>query len=335
MSSIPFTRASALTPFIGFSDAIGAPTHRLLDKVHISTRQLEEPEALVALFSSYRFVELVSKQEKAEDLGVILGERTSAFGLGAFGAALQDASTVGEYMETGIRLIGSLSSGERFWISAEEDGLRLNQFLPGPPGYGRCLADVYTLVITLSMLRRCVDPNWSPEEVRIMAGSEQLLGDRRFLGNARIRTGESHSSFTFPRSLLMRPMSGMKRKKQPDGLVCPDMEQAIPTGFKASVEQLIITLMNDETPTVQLTAELAGLTPRTLQRRLADAGYTYSGLLSEIKLRLAREWLTDSEMPVTEIAAALRYNDPSNFTRAFRRQTGMSPLIYRRDYTAG
>ena len=332
MSSIPFTRASALTPFIGFSDAIGAPTDRLLDKVHISTRQLEEPEALVALFSSYRFVELLSRQEKAEDLGVILGERTSAFGLGAFGAALQDASTVGEYMETGMRLIGSLSSGQRFWISAEEDGLRLNQYLPGPPGHGRCLADVYTLVITISMLRRCIDANWSPDEVGLMAGDERLLGNRRFLGNARIRTGESHTSFTFPRSLLERPMAVEERKKQPEGTGSPEMNQAIPTGFRASIEQLIITLMNDENPTVQLTAELAGLSPRTLQRRLADAGYTYSGLLSEIKLRLAREWLIDSDMPVNEIAAALRYNDASNFARAFRRETGFSPQGYRRGH---
>lgn len=335
MPSIPFTRVSALTPFIGFSETIGGPTDRLLCKAHISSKLLEEPEALVPLTSTYRFVELLSRHENIENLGAILGERTSAFGLGAFGAALQGASTVGEYMQTGIRLIGSLSSGERFWISEEDTDLRLNQYLPGPDCYGRSLADVYTLAITISMLRRCTDASWSPGEIRLMAGGEQLLGDRRVFGNAQIITGEPHSSFTFHRSLLQRAMSGVHRNKQQDGTISPDMSQTLPKGFKASIEQLIIMLLNDDSPTIQVTAELAGLSPRTLQRRLAEEGYTYSSLQTEIRMRLAREWLTDSDMPVAEIASTLRYNDASNFARAFRRLAGVSPQTYRRSAPAG
>jgi len=41
------------------------------------------------------------------------------------------------------------------------------------------------------------------------------------------------------------------------------------------------------------------------------------------------DWLDRSDKPVTEIALALGYTDASNFARAFRRHTGLSPRAYR------
>jgi AraC-like DNA-binding protein len=52
-------------------------------------------------------------------------------------------------------------------------------------------------------------------------------------------------------------------------------------------------------------------------------------LLHRVRLRRAADWLTRSDKPVIEIALDLGYTDASNFTRAFRRQTGVSPQRFR------
>lgn len=70
------------------------------------------------------------------------------------------------------------------------------------------------------------------------------------------------------------------------------------------------------------------MSSRTLQRRLAEAGMTYSGLVMASRMRLAKDWLTESDMPVAEIAAELGYSDVSNLARAFRRETGISPRAF-------
>lgn len=72
------------------------------------------------------------------------------------------------------------------------------------------------------------------------------------------------------------------------------------------------------------------MSSRTLQRRLAVVGLSYTGLVSTSRLRLAKYWLTESDMPIAEIATMLGYNEATNFARAFRRQTGISPAGYRR-----
>lgn len=48
-----------------------------------------------------------------------------------------------------------------------------------------------------------------------------------------------------------------------------------------------------------------------------------------VQLRRAAEWLERTDKPVVEIAFDLGYVDASNFTRAFRRQTGVSPSMFR------
>jgi len=44
----------------------------------------------------------------------------------------------------------------------------------------------------------------------------------------------------------------------------------------------------------------------------------------------AKELLRESELPITEVALAVGFSDPSQFARQFRRATGMAPTTFRR-----
>mgnify|MGYP001787607280 CR=1 FL=1 len=72
------------------------------------------------------------------------------------------------------------------------------------------------------------------------------------------------------------------------------------------------------------------MSKRTLQRAMAKEGLNYSDLLVELRMRRALHWLDHTDRPVMDIASALGYTDASNFTRAFRRHTGMSPRAFRK-----
>ena len=72
------------------------------------------------------------------------------------------------------------------------------------------------------------------------------------------------------------------------------------------------------------------LSARTLKRRLASHGETYSGLLEEQRRERALLLLRSAGLSLDEVAEQLGYSDPSNFRRAFRRWTGVSPAAYRR-----
>jgi AraC-like DNA-binding protein len=296
---------------------------------------LHEPEALMPMRTGYRFIELAARQERLQDIGVIVGQRASSFDLGVYGATLRQTATVLEYLRVGVRLIGEHSSGTRMWLSSADTSIRVNQYVVGHPGLGRCIADLYTLALTINMLRRFIGPGWYPGEVRLLAGDERLLGDGGAFGGAELIVGQRYTSFTVPRALVQLPVALQSAGSATGNGNAATTARPMPTNFRTSVEELILGLLGDGYPGIGATAEAAGMSSRTMQRRLAEAGVTYKELVSASRLRLARAWLAESDLPVHEIAARLGYSEASNFTRAFRRETGLSPAAYRRGLSTG
>ena len=60
-----------------------------------------------------------------------------------------------------------------------------------------------------------------------------------------------------------------------------------------------------------------------------ETGYSFSEYLSMYRFKMAKKWLSDTEIPIKDIATKLRYNNPQNFIRSFRKQEGITPGQYR------
>ncbi|GAA5173970.1 AraC family transcriptional regulator [Niveibacterium umoris] len=71
------------------------------------------------------------------------------------------------------------------------------------------------------------------------------------------------------------------------------------------------------------------LSERTLQRRLADQGLSFAGLLDELRREMAEDYLRTGTHSINEIAYLLGFAEIASFTRAFRRWTGLAPSSWR------
>lgn len=71
--------------------------------------------------------------------------------------------------------------------------------------------------------------------------------------------------------------------------------------------------------------------PRTFQRRLAEAGTTWRDEVDAARRERAEHLLRASDLPVQAIAARLGYTDARTLRRSFRRWTGQNPETYRRN----
>jgi len=68
---------------------------------------------------------------------------------------------------------------------------------------------------------------------------------------------------------------------------------------------------------------------RTVRARLSQQGSSYQQLLDEERGRRAQQALAEGDLSVKAIAESLGFQDGSNFSRVFRRWTGLTPLAYR------
>lgn len=71
------------------------------------------------------------------------------------------------------------------------------------------------------------------------------------------------------------------------------------------------------------------MSPRTLQRKLAEARTSYSSLIDDTRKDLALRYIGDPQRSITDITFSLGFAGPSSLTRAFKRWTGVSPSDYR------
>jgi AraC-like DNA-binding protein len=103
-----------------------------------------------------------------------------------------------------------------------------------------------------------------------------------------------------------------------------------PAGFQEAFTQLLRSYAIDTRLDVNVAASLCNMSKRSLQRRLAECGTTYSRALARARFEVASELLADPEHQIIDIASRLGYRDASNFSRAFRCFAGVSPRDYRR-----
>lgn len=83
-------------------------------------------------------------------------------------------------------------------------------------------------------------------------------------------------------------------------------------------------------PSSDVAAKALGQSPRSLRRKLKSAGTSYQTELDRLRLRFAsRKLLHEQDLPITQIAYQLGYSNVSDFGRAFKKWSGLSPRAYR------
>lgn len=148
-------------------------------------------------------------------------------------------------------------------------------------------------------------------------------------------------SFSQPATFLRFPIAYLSLPlRQPDAVLLDILEMQANQAlallprtdvFLQDVRRLLIRFCREGAPTLEQVADSLHLTPRTLQRRLAEHEVRFQVLLDEVRLQLCEQYLQDDRLQLTDIAALLGYSDQSALTRAYRRWTGRTPYQQRRD----
>ena len=114
-----------------------------------------------------------------------------------------------------------------------------------------------------------------------------------------------------------------------DEIVVRYLAQMQKQNLRARVHAALIEQLPQGEPSQKKIAEALHMSPRNFQRKLAEEGTSYTGLLSDTRRDLALSYVRDASYTLGEITYLLGFSDASSFNRAFKRWTGQSPSAFR------
>jgi len=143
---------------------------------------------------------------------------------------------------------------------------------------------------------------------------------------------QPNNSLILPRKYLSIPL------RQPDHCLLQTLElhaagQVSALGdahnFSVQVKDIIRILLSKGITRKDMVAAQLNMSERTLQRKLQQEQTSYQKLLDDARLSLAQQYLTETQVPVDDIAMQLGFSETRSFFRSFKRWTGKTPSVYR------
>lgn len=105
------------------------------------------------------------------------------------------------------------------------------------------------------------------------------------------------------------------------------------TSISEEVKQLIAEAFDTDLTLEKCSARL-NYHPQYISRVFRqETGVSFTDYLGQYRLAVAKKWLKDTDLTITEIAMKLKYNNPANFIRYFRKMEGITPGQYRSNLT--
>ena len=84
-----------------------------------------------------------------------------------------------------------------------------------------------------------------------------------------------------------------------------------------------------QVPTLEECASLLNISAKTLQRYIQKENCSFHSLRKQVLLQRSIALLAQHTQTVSSIAHELGYSSPANFIRAFKAETGLTPVQYR------
>jgi len=188
-------------------------------------------------------------------------------------------------------------------------------------------------VTVVRICRQMTDTRLAARHLRIRHRRDETPAEFRSFFGCDVEFGAASDEIIFPASVASLPIVG--RDNYLNDLLLRYAEVALAdrpqerASLRSAVERVLPQLLPHAKASASNVAQQLAISTRSLSRRLRDEGVAFAQILEETRAALARRYLAERDLPVSEIAWLLGYGEVSSFTHAFKRWTGRTPRQFR------
>jgi AraC-like DNA-binding protein len=310
----------------------GKDVRAVLSRAGLTVEEIADPAVRLHVHTQIKVLELAAEELGDDFLGLHLAR---SFDLRTIGLLYY-------VMASSERLADALSNAERYSRIMNE-GVRLHVRLGRSTVISLDYVHVnrrserhqieFWVITLVRVCQQLTGSRMTPRQLKLRHfrdGSSTVY--RSFLGN-NVQFDAGADEIAFDGRTASLPIVGADNhlntllRKYADEALASRAPTA--SSVRLDVERIAAQLLPHGKATTSEVARRLGVSGRTLSRSLLAEGVTFTEIVEELRAALARRYLRDRELPISEIAWLLGYQEISSFTHAFKRWTGITPRQFR------
>jgi len=332
MSQEPRISGSVMIGFDKVVDAADGSTPDLFHRAGLDNALLEDPFSEIPLRRFINLLEFASELTNEPNIGIRYGDSYEFEDLGPIGYAVMHSPTLGRALRFFANSLAAVQEDSELTFSVSDSIAAMKYRVLDLSIWPRRQDAEFSISLFTKVIRSAVGSDWRPNAVHFEHAPPQFCEAHRRYFRAPVHFNMPTNALFFPASQLDKPMAPADPKilkrafRQLDASI---ETHTLPLSFIQTVNRATMAALLDGDPRSGAVAAKLGMSGRTFNRRLGDRGVTYRNIVGDIRARMARNFLSQQNISITETAYLLGYSDLSAFNRAFKSWTGISPTGYR------
>ena len=324
-------RAATLKNYFEVAQQLELNPQPLLHAVGLSRTMLADPERRIPAAAAVRLLEDSARASGCETFGLRMAESRQLSDFGVASLLLIHQPTLRDALVATMQYRHLLN--ELLAIHVEERGktVVIREEFVADVGPSSRQAIELALGALYRLCGFLLGPHWKPHCIVFTHPAPESLLVHRRMFRCPAEFGGDYNGLVCDAADLDNPNPSADPAM---ARYVKRLVEALPAPSRGSigtdVRKDLYILMPMGQATIEQVARGRGMNVRTLQRRLEEAGETFSGLLNAVRTDLALRYMENRKYSLQAVSRLLGFASPSSFSRWFAAGFGVSPREWRK-----
>ncbi|MGI9286772.1 MAG: AraC family transcriptional regulator [Pseudomonadales bacterium] len=312
----------------------GVDPDEMLEGTGITRAELADPTSLLSLEQEITLYECAHRLSPKPEWALRVGQSTSLSSHGVYGYAILTSADLAHALQISVRFskLAGIVTGAGAELREHSNGdyeIRLIDTVQRPGVHRASIEEFFSAANTT--IRELTAGAFKPKFLYLDYPEPQYRSVYDEIFACPLQFDSAHNRMVIDqKDLQMRISTWDPLTLQACERQCEQMLEQL-TESESFVDEVrkVMLMQPCDRRGAAFVAEKLHMSTRNLRRKLENDGLSFQKVFDDVRCQLAKNYLSESRLQLEDIVPLLGFADPSNFRRAFKKWTGLTPTGYR------
>jgi len=320
-----------LFPLAKAFTARGGDIGALLARNRIPLGALTDPAMLVEARACYSAMEDMAETLGDPYFGAKVAIETAMKGTPSLRESASDALTLGDFLSRVVVEVSKQVDNVQYYVFVAANTASLEIQRTISVSKPSVQLDAVGVAFYVSVIKKGIGETFDPKDILVTVPTTEGLPPGFLPKQALVTSQINGLRISFPSQWLWAPFSlDWDMVDASRGEFGPDSAGEATFSY---LRRVLVGNIGHDDLSLERFANICGLHPRRVQRILEAQGTSYSQVKDDVRQSITEDLLSNTTLPIAQIAVQVGLSGPAALGRAFRRWTGKTPTGFRTEAT--